>query len=601
MPKWFKSTSDSESDDSSTDSSTTTISSEKSLDISKWLKGAKDDSSDDSVRDMVVSREQKRYNYINKIVSNVSTGLNENNWSLIHKNILLAKDHIKKDKEITTEFIQIVNSIQEAVLDNYVEYKNTITEDSLDQFNQSIKIVKQLIEEYSYTINLYNNKSISNISLVTSILSEEEVLKQDIQNIISSKASITEIGMIADRAKDYIDLYIQVLSIYITKYLETRHLSFLECETVYDNISNVLNLLKETPEVIIKEPASDLEEYTAIFHITLSYVVHRLNEHYKYLLQNTEVMTSEYDQLQSWEIKLVKLCNKVYEYYNSIKKCTGKHNKIAGVLNCILDLSYHNKPYNPRLLKYQKLIQKYSKDTDVISKSILYSGLHLIINKKYDDAIMLVRSTHRTVEDDYYIYTPELSILYNQFLARVGIVALEQRRIEDSFIALSELCQHRNLDILLGQVPYERQYQLLVPFHKHVDITITIECYLICCLLIDITPLPLPFSKLYSSINYKYDKEGVFGNPTRLEEIIYLASKNIKTGKWQEGYNLLDKIPSFIHVRDKVSKLIKVKSLEGYVDTYSKYFESFDKLSLERDFQLSSNIVDGILHKKTVV
>ena len=561
MPKWFKydsdssNNSDSDSDSSSSIDSSSISASSSPLNISKWLKGAKDsDSSDNGDRGNLLSKEQKRTNIINDISFNTSNSMESHNWIEFYNNILKIKDYIKKEGKIHTEFMKVINLIQTNILDNYIEFKETVNSVDLDIFKKSIKIVNQLIEEYKYTINLYNNNNITDCILVTPIISEESLLQEDIQKILVSKTPLNEIGMLVDRCKDYIDLYIQAISIYIARYIETRHLSFSECKVVYETICDALDILDKNPHIVIREPSNKVDEQTIPFYISLSYAVCSLKRHYKYLLQNTEVKSEEYCTLQKWEVQLVKLCNRIYNFYTKSKP-SDKHIKMANVLNCILNLTYHTTPYNPVILKYQKIIQKYSNDDKIISESILYTGLHLIINKRYNESLELVRNSYRTMEDDYYIYTPELSILYNQFLARVGIVAFEQRCIEDSFMALSELCQDKNLDILLGQVTYEKQFHLLIPFHKHVDTTVMMECFLICCVLIDITPLPMPFSKLYTSITYKCNKEGVFQDTTFLEEIVYLAAKCIKSGKWQEGYDLLEKIPSFEHIKNHVGNL----------------------------------------------
>lgn len=514
--------------------------------------------------------------YNKNMIKNIECGLS---WTGICGYCLQIKKDANDGDKLSVENIRVIN-----LIDRITDHENTFV------CRESIKIVNHLKEKYTCNVDVQDNVD-------TIVLSEEEVLQNRIDQVIVSMVTLTEMESLLEDTHQYVELHIRVLSMYISKHLGTRHLTFLECKVVYKCLRDTLNLLKANPQFNIKEPSTEqIPKSANIFlHITLSNAVTSLNKHYKYLLQNAEIKSSEYLLLQNWESELIKLCELIHTFYHS-QKSPDKRTKISTVLLCILDLSYHHQPYNPCMLKYMRMIQK-NAGANIISHSILYLGLHLIINNKYEDAVALIKTTQHTTEDELYIYTPELCILYNQFLARVGIVAFEQKYIEDSFMALSELCQNPNLDILLGQVSLERDSHLLIPHHKHVDTDTMIERFLLCCLLVDLNPQPYPFSKLYSAILYKYNKEGIMGEPVSLDEIIYMASKMIKTGKWKKGYKLLEKIPSFTCIGARVVNLLKIKSLEGYVRNFGKYFENFYIPDLAEEYQLPDQVISTILHR----
>ena len=599
MPKWFNKYSDSDSDsdsesstDSSNDSSTSTV---KTPLINKWLKKTGDDtSSDDTTQNNLLSKEHKRQILVNELVQNIKDSLVVNQWIDIYSGLLTIQDSINKNKYINPEFIEIINLIQSTVIDDLDNYKETINKEDLNSFKESLKLINHINEEYGYTINIYNKSKL----LVESNeieLTEEELLCQELDKLVSINRPLSDIEILVNRSQEYMTLHLQFLSIYVDRILHSRKLSLSDCEFTYNKFVTILDIIKNNPQLIIREFNEDCVTATHLY-ISLATTLSLLHKHYKYQLQNTEIESDIYLTLQTWEDNIIQLCDRVYNMYND-SNCKDKFEKIALILNCKLDLCYNHKPYNPDLMKYQKIIQKHSKDINLPSFAILYVSLHLIINNQYSKSLEYIKKVYHTVEDECYIYTPEISILYNQFLARVGLVAFEQKRIEDSFWALSELCQDKNIHVLLGQVPHNRQYNLLIPFHKHVDVSIMMERFLICCLLIDLSSSPIPFSKLYSAILFKYNNDGLLGDPTSLDKIIYKAVTQIKQGNWEIGYKLLQSLDSFKYIQNDILKLIKKRSLESHIKTYSKYYKNYCIPTLVRDYQLPYSEVNQTLHE----
>ena len=176
--------------------------------------------------------------------------------------------------------------------------------------------------------------------------------------------------------------------------------------------------------------------------------------------------------------------------------------------------------------------------------------------------------------------------------------------VKDAFLALNEM---NNLDYmiqLLGQSPINKNEDLLIPFHKHHDIKMVKEIYLICCMLLDARMEILdknnvkrrPISKYYAHILYQFSNSLSIPSKDTLEGRIYNASRNLVVGDWRGCYKIMREVKSTDDI-PYLEKNIKLIALGGFIMSNQEYINKLSIEDLSNEFGVPVERVIGTLEQ----
>ena len=596
MSHWFSHYDDSEDEStSSVDSSSSSESKDSQEGLKKWLKKDNKEIDNEDKGTIVLSTQFKREQKLLDLTKNICNSLKEENWSELVKNIKNVNIIIKK-YGINSKIIETLNYLRDNFIVVYKGVKPCLCEEEDDvansnklkdaniqlaAFNKCVKLISKLITEYEYAINIFNRPTGEEVIDDH----KEQSLKGRLLDIINNQdRDILQLQQLILDSKTEIDTHIQAVSL-LTNILIHKINSFDDWIKVFNNIKYLVQCIKDNSHIIIDVQTEGLkpEKYIQMCTV-LSLAGQLLYVNYIKLLQASHPETSAYNKIASYEGGLVILYQYILDHYKKLRKYDkDRYSKICITILSIMNLLYYKHRHTNTMYGYYKIIHKYGNNEEDKTLALFYYIYNLLVNNKYDVARELLLTSYHTMEQDSgYINTEEIAVLYNQLLAQIAFVAFKHGKIEDCFEGLNELCQDFKVNILLGQTIIGGKDHLLIPYHRHINVNMLKEIYLICCMLLDVPYEDndsflnrRPNSKSYASILYRYHATTIYGKIETMEEKMYMASRDLLKGEWQKTYDMVKKLDHFNkYDNEYILHNIKMSAFQSFITHGNEFYKN---------------------------
>ncbi|KDR11509.1 hypothetical protein L798_14577, partial [Zootermopsis nevadensis] len=412
-----------------------------------------------------------------------------------------------------------------------------------------------------------------------------------------------------------------------------------------DGISDTLDLLLSTPEIVIGEHILEENEiFDSVPYKVRGCVltmVERLDEEFTKLLKECDPHSNEYVERLKDEKMVAAIIDKVQAY---LERQSLSADLCRIYLRKIEHLYYK---FDPDVLKQKQgkipanavtsvhVMEKlckyiYAKDgTDRLrTRAILAHIYHHALHDNWFQARDLILMSH--LQEAIQHSDPATQILYNRTMAHLGLCAFRHANIKDAHNCLVDLMMTGKVKELLAQglLP-QRQHerskeqekiekQRQMPFHMHINLEL-LECvYLVSAMLIEIPYMAAHefdarrrmISKTFYQQLRSSERQSLVGPPESMREHVVAASKAMRNGNWSACRNFIinEKMNAKVwdlfyqadKVREMLTRLIQEEALRTYLFTYSHVYDSISMPTLAETFELDKPIVHSIISKMII-
>ncbi|KAJ8882116.1 hypothetical protein PR048_018604 [Dryococelus australis] len=264
--------------------------------------------------------------------------------------------------------------------------------------------------------------------------------------------------------------------------------------------------------------------------------------------------------------------------------------------------------------KLCKFIYVHDDDGRLRAHAILYHIFHHALHDNWFQARDLLLMSH--LQETIQFSDSATQVVYNRTMAQLGLCAFRRGDVDEAHNCLAELVCSGKMKELLGQGlvmqrGYERsrerevfEKQRQMPFHMHFNLDL-LECvYLVSAMLIEIPYMAAHeydgrrrmISKVFYQLLRSSERHALTGPPESMREHVVAAAKSLRNGDSRacSDYMINEKMNVKVwfmfhnakKMHDTLVLLIKKATLETYLMTYSKFYDSISVHYLSSMFEM---------------
>jgi len=651
-----------------------------------------DSSSEDEERKIVKSVKDKKFEEIQTHTDNIKLNLENNNWNAVQNEYDKLTKAVQKGNNIIRR--EGVPTFLTAILVELDDKIKSVTNQDVRKMNKlnarSFNALKQGIKKFSKQYENEIKKYRSGATQVQATKEEKTEEKTKEVKVLDETESFTVIGkggkeiqinsenlfeklaeIVNTRGKkgtnknEQSSTLVKMLKISKTPYQKIKVLLVLIpfqfdyvsgignslnneiWTTVTNYIKELLELLENNPQIVVKETASDektaeeIEQLLAdgeqiVVSGSVNSFIDRIDEEFTRSLQNIDPHTTEYIERMKDEQLLYELIVRAQIYLERIQLS----DKIPSIIIRRIEHIYY-KPVNvisileenirnneviaktekidPEKLVYELCVKIYKQDDERLrSRALLYHIYHDALHDRFTSARDLLLMSH--IQEHVNNTDVNTQIIYNRAIVQLGLSAFRSGMIRESNQCLQEIQNGQKVKELLAQgiqsrygdktpeqEKLEKQRQL--PFHMHINIEL-LECiYLTCSMLLEIPNMAenvynvrkKVISKNFRKLLDSSERQTLLGPPENTREHIMGASKALASGEWEKCRDLItsikiwDLMPNTEEIKKMLTRKIQEEGLRTWIFTCRNHYDNISLDQLAKMFDLPVSDVHSII------
>jgi len=257
----------------------------------------------------------------------------------------------------------------------------------------------------------------------------------------------------------------------------------------------------------------------------------------------------------------------------------------------------------------------------------LFLAYHHAIHGRYNQAKALILSSH--IQSFIERSDPDTITLYHRVLCQIGTALFQAGHIEKAHETLSELASARHSSLLMAQkgrnlnLDEEEEEKLarvqIVPYHMRVDYEFAELAFLVCSMLLEITPLVASeYDQQKPRVSRAFFQalvgvEKAFTLATIQEasfprECVSVATHALVQADWRRCCEVLfnaarmerrvwAQCRDVDQLKETVRRRIKEEALKIYLYSYSPLYKSFSVELLAARFDMKESAVAAVVNK----